>query len=85
MSDYSKGEKKPFNSPDSLFSLCFANLWLLISLGHDVAECCTCNSTSKLLGSPGTFLDHLFLLTLLMLPSVEDSPCDFSGVALQCV
>lgn len=71
--------------PDGLLSLCLSNLRLLISLSHDVIEGGTSYSTLELCRASATFLGHLFLLTLLVLTTVQHGPINLTGITLHQV
>merc|ERR1719147_539171 len=70
-------------SPDSLLSLGFPHLGLLVPLGHDVLESGAYYSTLELLCALGPLLLDILLQALLVLPPVEHSPGDLPGVPLE--
>merc|ERR1719481_2280191 len=70
-------------SSDSLLSLGLPDLGLLVPLGHDVLEGGSDYGSLELLGSLVPFLGNILLESLLVLPSVEDSPGDLTRITLQ--
>merc|ERR1719186_149000 len=70
------------SSSDSLLPLGFTNLRLLVPLGHDVLKSGSNNSPLELLGP---FLLDIFLESLLVFPTVQHSPGDFTRVPLEQV
>ena len=68
---------------DGLLSLGLPHLGLLVPLGHDVLEGGSDYGSLELLGPLVPFLGNILLETLLVLPSVEDSPGDLTRITLQ--
>ena len=73
------------NPPDGLFSLSLTHFRLLVSLGHDITKSGSSDSSGELLCAPSTPFNSFFLLTLLVLPPVKDSPADLTRVTLHHV
>jgi hypothetical protein len=69
--------------PDGLFSLSFPDFGLLVPLGNNVLKGSSNNSSLELVGSLCPFLGGFFLLSLLVLATVQDGPVNLAGVALQ--
>ena len=70
-------------SSHRLLSLGLPDLGLLVPLGHDVLEGGSDYGSLELLGPLVPFLGNILLQTLLVLPSVEDSPGDLTRITLQ--
>merc|ERR1719147_63637 len=70
-------------SSDGLLSLGLPDLGLLVPLGHDVLEGGSDDGSLELLGPLVPFLGDILLETLLVLPPVEDSPGNLTGITLQ--
>merc|ERR1719481_1088688 len=68
---------------DGLLSLGLPHLGLLVPLGHDVLEGGSNDGSLELLGPLVPFLGNILLESLLVLPSVEDSPGDLTRITLQ--
>ena len=75
--------KKRRNELDGFIALSFPHFRLLIPLSSDFSNGGTSDSSLNFYHTTNALLDSLFLLSLLVLPSVQDSPSDLTRIAMK--